>query len=288
MLLAISSNSLSFSSFIASVTVIVYDLLLLLPTEVNYVWLPRPVHPLLPLFALNRYLPLVNVAICMHWLLHESGVAWCHQLYTITGPLAILEIFTSQLILMIRTYAIWDRHRMVLWCFIGIVIFCFTPSVVMLIILIRSQVVGPTNHDCLSHSSKVPNFLYIPVVVSETIIASLTLFKGIQHLRLPFHPFVTEFYVSGMFFYVCILFITLANILLPMWAHDIVPFLTFFQTIFHSILSNRILLLIVTQKQTRRRYPTEELYTGDVELSDITSADVESGNDPKILPGILP
>ncbi|KAK0186995.1 hypothetical protein F5146DRAFT_1003976 [Armillaria mellea] len=288
MTLITSSNSLPFSSFLASVTVIVYDLLLLLPTEVNYVWLPRPVHPLLPLFALNRYLPLVNVAICMHWLLHEPGVAWCHQLYTITGPLAILEIFTSQLILMIRTYAIWDRHRMVLWCFIGIVIFCFTSTVVMLIIELRSQFVGPTNHDCLSQSSSMPNILYIPVVVSETIIASLTLFKGVQHLRHSSHPFVTELYVSGMFFYLYLFFITLANILLPMWAHNITPFLTFFQTIFHSILSNRILLLIVTQKQTRRRYPTEELYTGDVELSDITSADAESGNDPKFLPEILP
>ncbi|KAK0186994.1 hypothetical protein F5146DRAFT_760730 [Armillaria mellea] len=269
MSLTISSNSLPFYSFAAGATVLLYDLLLLLPTEINYVWLPRPVHPLLLLFALNRYLPLVNVAICMHWLLHEP-VARCHQLYTITGPLAALGIFASQAILMIRTYAIWDRHRMVLWCFIGIVIFCFIPVAVGLVIQLRSRFVEPVDHNCLSYSSKVPIFLYIPVVVSETIIASLTLFKGVQHLRRSSHPFLKELYVSGMLFYVCLLFITLANILLPMWAHNISPFLTFYQTISHSILSNRIMLLIVTQKRTRRRYPTEELYTGDVELSVIT------------------
>ena len=116
----------------------------------------------------------------------------------------------------------------------------------------------------------MPNFLYIPVLVSETIIASLTLFKGVQHLRNSNHPFIKEFYVSGMLFYACLLLIILANILLPMWVHDIAPFLTFYQAIFHSILSNRIMLIILTQKRRRRRYPIAELYTGDVELTVMT------------------
>ncbi|KAK0218934.1 hypothetical protein IW262DRAFT_1298045 [Armillaria fumosa] len=251
-------------------------------------WLPRPVHPLLLLFVLNRYLPLVDAVISIYLLLHEPSVARCHLLYSLVGPLAVLGIFTSQAILMIRTYAIWDRHRAVFWCFIGIVTICFIPIVVLLVIQLGSQFVRPVNQDCLTQSSNVPNFLYIPVLVSETIIASLTLFKGVQHLRHSFDPFVTELYVSGMFFYACLLLITLANILLPMWAHNIAPFLTFFQFLFHSILSNRIMLLIVTQKQTRRRNHTDELYSGDVELSDITSADAGSGNDLKNLPGIPP
>ncbi len=117
----------------------------------------------------------------------------------------------------------------------------------------------------------MPNFLYIPVVVSETIIASLTFFKGVQHLRNSnWHPFITELYVSGMLFYACLLLLTLANILLPMWAHNVAPFLSFYQNTFHSILSNRIMLIILTQKRRRRRYPIAELYTGDVELSVIT------------------
>ncbi|KAK0187002.1 hypothetical protein F5146DRAFT_761030 [Armillaria mellea] len=153
---------------------------------------------------------------------------------------------------MIRTYAIWDRHRMALWWFIGIVIFCFTPVAVGPVMQLRSRcgllaicnsrelnavyfaVVGPIDHNCLSHSSKMPNFLYIPALVSGTIIASLTLFKGIQHFRRSSHLLLTEFYVSVMFFYVCLLLITLANILLPMRVHN----LTFYQTIFHSVLSS--------------------------------------------------
>ncbi len=111
-------------------TVLIYDLLLLLPTEINYVWVPRPVYPLLLLFALNRYLPLIDAVMIMYWLLHEPSAAQCRLLAFITCPLATLCVFTSQVILMIRTYAIWDRHKAVFWCFIGIVIICFIPEVV--------------------------------------------------------------------------------------------------------------------------------------------------------------
>ncbi|SJL06903.1 uncharacterized protein ARMOST_10245 [Armillaria ostoyae] len=222
-------------------TVLIYDLLLLLPTEINYLWLPRPVHPLLLLFALNRYLPLIDTAMIM--LLRGPSAAQCRLLSFITSPLATLCVFASQVILMLRTYAIWDRHKAVFWCFIGIVIFCFIPEVVGVglqlktiqcgLLAIRDSrqlntisfaVVGPfDNSVCSSHPSKVADLLYIPVLVSETIIASLTLMKGVQHLRRSSHPFLKELYVSGMFSYACLLFITLANILVPMWAPGTLP-----------------------------------------------------------------
>ncbi|KAK0200511.1 hypothetical protein DFS33DRAFT_163302 [Desarmillaria ectypa] len=265
-------NYISSYSFAASTTVLLYDIILFFPTEINYVWLPRPVYRHLLLFALNRYLPLVNTMMTIFWLLHEPTLAQCRQYAFIAGPLMALGIFTSQVILMIRTYAIWDRHRMVFWCFIGTGIFCFIPAIVSLVLQLKTiQFIEPSsNHSgCSSISSNMT--FYISVLVSETIIASVTLFKGVQHLRRSSHPFLTEFYVSGMFFYACLLLITLANILIPVWAHGIAAsFIGSFQRILHSILSSRIMLLILKQRRIRRRYPTEELYTDDIELSHIT------------------
>ncbi|KAK0444982.1 uncharacterized protein EV420DRAFT_1572787 [Desarmillaria tabescens] len=260
-------------SFTACATVILYDLLLFLPTEIDYVWLPRPIHPLLLLFALNRYLPLVNMAVTINWLLHKPTPTQCHRFVFIMAPLTVIGTLTSQVILMIRTYAIWDRHRAVFWCFIGTGVFCFIPELVCLAIELKTirAIESSSNHPgCLNVSSNLAKAFYIPIVVSETTIASLTLFKGIQHLRRSSHPFLIELYVSGMFFYVCLLLITLANILVPMWANSIAPFLSYFQLILHSILSSRIMLLILKQRQIRRSYPTEELYTGDIELSHTT------------------
>ncbi|KAK0502483.1 hypothetical protein EDD18DRAFT_1141049 [Armillaria luteobubalina] len=175
---------------------------------------------------------------------------------------------------MIRTYAIWNKNGVVLWSFIGIGIFCFIPGIVGLGIQLKtSQFVRPFDHAaCLSgHPSNMAQLLYIPVLVSETIIASLTLFKGVQHLRRSSHPFLKELYVSGIFFYGCLFLITLANILVPMRAPGIMPFLGSFQINLHSILSNRIMLIILKQRQPYRRCSTDELYTGDIELSDIIS-----------------
>ncbi|PBK88756.1 hypothetical protein ARMGADRAFT_1015884 [Armillaria gallica] len=91
-----------------------------------------------------------------------------------------------------------------------------------------------------------------------------------------------------MLFYACLLLLTLANILVPMWAHDVAPVLSYYQNTFHSILSNRIMLIILTQRQTRRHHSTEELYSGDIELSDITFDDPGSRNDVENAPGIKP
>ncbi|KAK0200516.1 hypothetical protein DFS33DRAFT_163465 [Desarmillaria ectypa] len=267
-------NYISSYSFTASATVLLYDIILFLPTEIDYVWLPRPVHRHLLLFSLNRYLPLVDTMMSIFWLLHEPTLAQCRQYAFIAGPLTALGIFTSQVILMIRTYAIWDRHRMVFWCFIGTGIFCFIPVIVSLVLQLKTiQFIElSSNHSgCSTISSNMTRTFYISVLVSETIIASLTLFKGVQHLRRSSYPFLIEFYVSGMFFYACLLLITLANILIPVWDHDIpASFLGSFQRILHSILSSRIMLLILKQRRIRRRCPTGELYTDDIELSHTT------------------
>ncbi|KAK0200451.1 hypothetical protein DFS33DRAFT_1387658 [Desarmillaria ectypa] len=234
------------------------------------------------------------MAITVNWLLHKPTLTQCRQFAFITNPLMVLGIFTSQAILMIRTYAIWDRNRAVFWCFIGTGIFCFIPGVVDLAIQIKTMqcrlpvifafeasrelrifqfvvIELSSNHPgCMAVSSNMARLFYIPVLISETIIASLMLFKGVQHLRRSSHPFLIEFYVSGMFFYACLLLMTLANIFVPVWADGIGPFLSYFQRILHSILSSRVLLLILKQRRIRQRYPAEELYTGDVELSHTT------------------
>ncbi|KAK0477642.1 hypothetical protein IW261DRAFT_271401 [Armillaria novae-zelandiae] len=42
------------------------------PTEINYVWLPRLILPLLLLFVSNRYSPVIDAAITINWLLPDA------------------------------------------------------------------------------------------------------------------------------------------------------------------------------------------------------------------------
>ncbi|PBK83298.1 hypothetical protein ARMGADRAFT_1089413 [Armillaria gallica] len=262
--------SLFFTSYsqTACATVLIYDILLLFPTEINYVWLPRPLHPRLLLFAFNRYSPLVDTALTINWILQTANPALCRRFYSIVGPFVLIGIFTSQVILMIRTYAIWDRSKAIFWCFIGTGILCFIPGVVCIAIATKTTqfVTLPNEPGCINlSSSNIMAVAYILMLVTDTIIALLTLIKGIEHLRRSTHPFLTELYASGMLFYVCIFIISLANILVPVWIPSLTASLGCYQRIFHSVLCNRVMLLIFKQ---RRRHSTEETYTDDVELSD--------------------
>ncbi len=146
LLLLLSSQrfSLFFTSYsqTACATVLIYDILLLFPTEINYVWLPRPLHPRLLLFAFNRYSPLVDTALTINWILQTATPALCHRFYSIVSPFVLIGIFTSQVILMIRTYAIWDRSRAIFWCFIGTGILCFIPGVVCIAIALKTTQCG--------------------------------------------------------------------------------------------------------------------------------------------------
>ncbi|KAK0502427.1 hypothetical protein EDD18DRAFT_1100874 [Armillaria luteobubalina] len=261
--------SLLFTSYsqTACATVLVYDILLLLPTEINYVWLPRPLHPRLLLFAMNRYSPLVDTALAMNWIRQTATPALCRQFYSVSAPFVLIGIFISQVILMIRTYAMWDRSRAIFWCFVGTAIFCFTPGIICIAIAIKTTqfVTLPNKPGCINlSSSNIMAVAYSLILVTDTVVALPTLFKGIEHLRRSTHPFLIELYASGMLFYVCIFIISLANILVPIWVPSLTASLGCYQRIFHSILCNRVMLLIFKQ---RRLYSTEETYTDGVELS---------------------
>ncbi|KAK0447463.1 uncharacterized protein EV420DRAFT_876668 [Desarmillaria tabescens] len=268
----LTTFSLFFTSYsqTACATVLIYDILLLLPTEIKYVWLPRPLHPRLLLFALNRYSPLVDTALSINWLLQTATPALCRRFLTTVSPFVLIGIFTSQVILMIRTYAMWDRRRTIFWCFVGIGVFSFIPGTLCIVISLKTTqfVTLSGEPGCLNLSStNIMAVAYILMLVADTIIALLTLLKGVEHLRRSSHPFLTELYASGMLFYVCIFFISLANILVPVWVPGLTASLGCFQRIFHSVLCNRVMLLIFKQ---RRRYPTGGSYTDGIELSDTT------------------
>ncbi|KAK0187097.1 hypothetical protein F5146DRAFT_762673 [Armillaria mellea] len=268
--MSLARFALFFTSYsqTACATVLVYDMLLLLPTEINYVWLPRPLHPRLLLFAMNRYSPLVDTTLAMNWIQQTATPALCRRFYSVVGPFVLIGIFISQVILMIRTYAIWDRSRVIFWSFVGTGIFCFIPAMICIAIATKTTqfVTLPNEPGCINtSSSNIIAVAYILILVTDTIVALPTLFKGIEHLRRSTHPFLIELYASGMLFYVCIFIISLANILVPIWDPSLTASLGCYQRIFHSILCNRVMLLIFKQ---RRLHSTEETYTDDVELSD--------------------
>ncbi|THG95941.1 hypothetical protein EW026_g5797 [Hermanssonia centrifuga] len=131
--------------------------------------------------------------------------------------LIVLGVFVAEAILMLRTYAIYERKRWVL------IFLC----VVLGSVLIPALIVVQLEMDSLHYgyppdgiykgcyltdpTSAIIFIAYILVVLSETIIVSLTLVKAVQHLRRSSVPLVVNLYRNGILFYLYILGKTFAT-----------------------------------------------------------------------------
>ncbi|KAJ7739819.1 hypothetical protein B0H16DRAFT_1567942 [Mycena metata] len=230
------------STLCACLTILVYDLLCTLDQEILYVW-PRPWSMSTALFLLNRYSPFVDTLLSFS------------DKFTRMPPevwLSVLGIMLSEGILMLRTYAIWERKRSVLYFLCGLALCSFVPIVVIVQLeaaslhYIQSDVLGCT----LSHAGHVIIFGYMILMISETAIAVLTAIKAYRDLRRSRVPWVLKLYQDGMLFYVYLSILSTANVLVPIFAPAIFAnWLGTLQRVLHSVLCSRVLLLILRQRR---------------------------------------
>ncbi|TFK35846.1 hypothetical protein BDQ12DRAFT_687662 [Crucibulum laeve] len=101
----------------------------------------------------------------------------------------------------------------------------------------------------LGAASPIIIVAYVLLVLSETTMAILTGIKAYKHLRHSQSPWVIQLYKDGLLFYVYLLAISLANVLVPILAPRIFAnWLATPQRVLHSVLCNRVLLLILRQR----------------------------------------
>ncbi|KAK7018547.1 glycosyltransferase family 69 protein [Favolaschia claudopus] len=243
----------------ACATILVYDLFCTLDAEITYVW-PRPWSISTVLFVLNRYLPFVDTFLSLsskftrltpeECLARNKAVAW----------LSFLGIFFSEGILMLRTYAIWERKKSVAIFLSGLAVVVFVPSLVFVYIettTLHYVSSGPDVLGCtLGHAGTIAIFAYMLFMISETTIAVLTAVKAYRDLRRSRVPWVVKLYKDGLVFYLYLLAISIANVLVPILApSSFSNWLATPQRVLHSVLCSRVLLLILR----RRNVSTSEV-----------------------------
>jgi len=172
--------------------------------------------------------------------------------------LSVLGIVLSEGILMLRTYAIWERKRSVLILLCALFVATFLPIAVFVHMETRTLIYAATSGlGCfLSHAGSILIFGYLMVMISETAIAVLTAVKAYRDLRRSRVPWVLKLYQDGLLFYVYLLIISIANVLVPIVAPAMFAnWLATPQRVLHSVLCTRVLLLILR----RRRLATLEV-----------------------------
>ncbi|KAL4255617.1 hypothetical protein AB1N83_012682, partial [Pleurotus pulmonarius] len=230
------------ASVAASATVLVYDFLCTFDQEVAYVW-SAPWTFGSVLFFLNRYLPFVDTFVSLRLLTSNSQTPeQCTTQFRIVLWFIFFGIFTSEIILMLRTYAIWNRRRSVQITLCALCLLVFVPGVIVTHLESASLVYGPSEDGCnLDHASVIIFVAYVLLVISETIIVALTLIKAFQHLRHTRSSWVVQLYRDGFLFYLYLLGFAVANVIVPVAGPpELANWLATPQRIAHSVLCNRV------------------------------------------------
>ncbi|KAJ7689619.1 hypothetical protein B0H17DRAFT_1331721 [Mycena rosella] len=210
----------------ACATVLAYDWICTLDQEILYVWTGPRWSMATLFFVLNRYLPFIDVGIALSEL-------------HIHNPLPG--------ILMLRTAALWERKRGVLISLFTIYICTLISAAVFIQLELASLEYISTNKvGCkLARVGSIGIFSYLMLLMSETTIVAMTAVKAYRDLRYSRQPWIVQLYRDGILFYVYLLVISVANILVPILAPSMFSnWLATPQRVLHSVLCTRVLLLI--------------------------------------------
>ncbi|KAI0297966.1 hypothetical protein BC826DRAFT_137414 [Russula brevipes] len=248
---------LTSNAVVASAALIFYDWFLTSGDELNFLWRRDGRHNgtyARILFFSARY-PALACAIVD---LGQPTVTQRH----VTTYLRLITFSSSELILATRTWAIWQRSRSMLVFLFVLTIVCAVPALVIIRRdMATAVVVSSANlslsglRPCVMLTSAVKLgwiAVYAGVIAFETAVLALTSYKVLQtHRGVPRDlrsKLLDVLWIDGIMYFALMLLLCILNVGLVLQTSN-APLRgagSQMQTVFHSILSTRIVLNITT------------------------------------------
>ncbi|KIK54483.1 hypothetical protein GYMLUDRAFT_264583 [Collybiopsis luxurians FD-317 M1] len=260
------------AGLIHSASLQVYDYFCTLDREVELIW-SNPSTLASWMFFLNRYLPFFDTFLNI---VVNFSTSLSAEQCLIQTKIVIWFMFVgmviSEVILMLRTYAVWERRKSILLFFAILTLTIMVPSIVFTWKEADSLRFVSINGCHATEASNIIFLAYCLLAGYETILAVFIVIKAFQHLRQTRDPWVAKLYKDGILFYFFLLALSCGNILSSVVAPILGPWLETPQRVVHSLLCNRVLFFILQGSASRRRAVAP--VTTAVEL-DIISDDSE-------------
>ncbi|KJA18893.1 hypothetical protein HYPSUDRAFT_69558 [Hypholoma sublateritium FD-334 SS-4] len=247
---------------VGSATILVYEVLTTLDDEINYIWM-QPWTLGTFLFWANRYLPFVDVTLGMYVQFGANiGPDTCDKYYRGILWAVATGLFIAELIITLRTLAIWSHRRSILIFLSLMTLITSGAGIVGVVLENHSFQFEPPplgGRGCkLIKSRRLIIIPYLTVAISETSVVCLTIIRALDHFRrLTRYSWVTRVYGYGLLFYIYLLLITAANIAIPFAAEEprYKGYFAISQHVFHSIFCTRVIVLIQRRRWARRSLP---------------------------------
>ncbi|EJD38842.1 hypothetical protein AURDEDRAFT_146763 [Auricularia subglabra TFB-10046 SS5] len=249
------------SVHLSAACLFVYDHLTTFSEEVDLVWTARW-GPGKILFLLARYPAWPELLSTMYIELFDVRPSVCHGVFTYMTWSVILGIAASEIILVLRTWAIWNGMRYMLLSLGLLLLSVFVAACYLVAFYISESTfisassVAPGLSGCVLRSSTQRVALaWIIFTAFELLIVVLTLVKGIEHFKHGSSSnLLTSLYRDGIIYFICMFAISVANVTVVYTTPaEYLVLLSFMQRSFHSIFACRIILHI----QAAARGPAE-------------------------------
>ncbi|GJE98669.1 hypothetical protein PsYK624_149040 [Phanerochaete sordida] len=233
---------------VVSMTVLVVDWVYLFSDEWEHIWKRRWTFAEF-LYLCTRYMPFIDVSISLVYYLSPTiSPKECLANYATGTWLLVVGFAIAELILVWRTYAIWDKSRKIMWG-VGLVWAAMVlANVPILTIFTLSLDFGPQPlaaiPGCnLVNASDIAFGSFFSVLLIEAVVVALTVYKGVQDVRRSSSTLVRTLYRDGVLYFVCLLAMSLGNVLVilaaPVEYFDLLINLT---RVLHAILCCRVIL----------------------------------------------
>ncbi|KIM37623.1 hypothetical protein M413DRAFT_258573 [Hebeloma cylindrosporum] len=205
------------------------------------------------LYLFQRYLPFIDTV----WLVlyHQTGTnlspATCGRLYYASGAMMVAGFASSEMILTLRAWAVWNRSTRLAVILVILYICLWSSNFVLLGIFLSSVTFGkapfPGFTGCLvTHANHFLIYTWSELIAWDALVLVLMLIPGIGAYRSGGNSALMKaVYRDGAIYYLYLFTLSAINIVVvsvlpPQYQH----LLTSAERVLHSMLTSRVLLHI--------------------------------------------
>jgi len=179
--------------------------------------------------------------------------------FFLVSGLMVLGIISAEIILVVRTWAIWGRTRLMGIFLTVIAALCIITVISIEIVTFNSGTFTPIpSNGCLAtQQSKLLGIDFIIIIIFESFVLILTLIKGLQHYRsFGLHGCLSVLYRDGILFYLSLLGISVLNLAIAVVAPLYLGNgLVSLQRVIHATLGARVLINLREARNSEVNYP---------------------------------
>ncbi|KAF9008470.1 hypothetical protein BDZ89DRAFT_547795 [Hymenopellis radicata] len=242
---------------VSATALYVFDYLLTLEQEVALIWGSEWTITKL-LYLVTRYSPFLNAGVFL-WqqLTPNMSAERCLLVYKMNGWMAAAGIVLAEVILTLRTWAVWNRHRFLTVCMPALFLaHCVVVFTVMGIFLNSVQfpiLLLPDLKGCLlSAANPIYRWDFITSMIYEVVMLLLMIVKSYQQFReareIGSSRLLNIILKDGVMYYVYLSVLNITNVIvISSLAPDLLGLLGLLERVIHAMLACRVITNIRAQ-----------------------------------------